>query len=612
MTETTINPDQLGELTEVPADLLALVFSPGGPIKKLPFARLLAKLIATDVVKTTKALLDADLAWAADKVALVCADPTALNNGWYRKTGASGAGAWTQFEILSKGVKEGADAAAALAQAWAEGTLPGGAGTKSAKEWAQSAGVALSLIGEVPSSPDFIPIAIDGNRNVLLWLARGKLGAIGLTDELLASVSTAVQAGIGFGSAPFSADLIPIIVDANRNVLLGIDKGKIVANGLSDSLLAIIKAQMASAFSLRREPASATAPRSTDGRSLTAWRAKVAKIKGGSAALGSIMPTGDSWAELSTIIEALQSRLVAEGFTLAGDGFISINSGMTPRVGNGHQNLGVTLNLSGWTAYDGSNGTAPPAIGCSIDGHTRYATGIAATATLTVNAATEVAIYHAFSGGGSFRYRIDGGGWTVISAGNVTVIGGLASVGHTLEIDLAGNVGTVALMGFRASKPATNGVLVHKAGNAGQTGLGLTQVMTNSLVTAIAADLKPDFVPIFLSTNDYKTAGATPTIATAAIASYIAAVRAGCATAAFALIAPARSNNGAVEIPQSEYRDAFHAFAVANGHEFYNMHDLWADYATENAAGMWSDSAHVNAIGAYRLVASLYSTFLNL
>lgn len=45
--------------------------------------------------KITKALLDADLAHDADAVALVYADPTGANNDLYVKTGASGAGAWT-------------------------------------------------------------------------------------------------------------------------------------------------------------------------------------------------------------------------------------------------------------------------------------------------------------------------------------------------------------------------------------------------------------------------------------------------------------------------------------------------------------------------------------
>lgn len=48
-----------------------------------------------DVVKTTRALLDADLAHPANTVALVYADATQANNDLYVKTGASGAGGWT-------------------------------------------------------------------------------------------------------------------------------------------------------------------------------------------------------------------------------------------------------------------------------------------------------------------------------------------------------------------------------------------------------------------------------------------------------------------------------------------------------------------------------------
>lgn len=46
------------------------------------------------VGKATKALLDAALAYADGTIGLVTNDPTATNNGYYRKTGASGAGSW--------------------------------------------------------------------------------------------------------------------------------------------------------------------------------------------------------------------------------------------------------------------------------------------------------------------------------------------------------------------------------------------------------------------------------------------------------------------------------------------------------------------------------------
>ena len=102
----TVNPDQLPETAVIPADMRALVASPGGPLQRVRFDLLLNKLVATDLVKVDQATLYADLAHDADSVALVHSDPDPLKNGWYRKTGASGAGAWSQFEQLAKSVRE--------------------------------------------------------------------------------------------------------------------------------------------------------------------------------------------------------------------------------------------------------------------------------------------------------------------------------------------------------------------------------------------------------------------------------------------------------------------------------------------------------------------------
>ncbi|MEL7784076.1 hypothetical protein AAG607_13700 [Citromicrobium bathyomarinum] len=112
MTDTpTINPDQLPMVTDFPADLRALVFSPGGPLKAIPHERLLAKLVATNLVKTTREVLYGDLAHDEDSVALVINDPTPALNGWYRKIGASAVGNWDQFEELSKAVRIAAEEA---------------------------------------------------------------------------------------------------------------------------------------------------------------------------------------------------------------------------------------------------------------------------------------------------------------------------------------------------------------------------------------------------------------------------------------------------------------------------------------------------------------------
>lgn len=139
----TISPDELAPLSEVAEDLHVVAFSPSGPLQALPYEKLLTKLIATNLVKASKAALEADLAHPADSVALVFNDPTAALNGWYRKVGASGAGNWSQFEELAR-------AARIDARAWAEGTAPGGGDTRSAREWAQIASAAAAALGTPP------------------------------------------------------------------------------------------------------------------------------------------------------------------------------------------------------------------------------------------------------------------------------------------------------------------------------------------------------------------------------------------------------------------------------------------------------------------------------
>lgn len=112
----TVSPEQLGPAAAASDGMAVLVFQPGGPLQSLAFDKLLSKLIATNLCKASKALLDGDLAYAADTVALVFNDPTATLNGWWRKTGASGGGAWEQFETLSLSARTLAEAAMRRAQ----------------------------------------------------------------------------------------------------------------------------------------------------------------------------------------------------------------------------------------------------------------------------------------------------------------------------------------------------------------------------------------------------------------------------------------------------------------------------------------------------------------
>jgi hypothetical protein len=98
----TVAPDLLPSLPAIPEGARVVIVQDGAPLQSIPVEQLLTKLVRTDLVKQSFDLLAADLTHGADTVALVVNDAVLLNNGWYRKTGATGAGAWAQFETLAK------------------------------------------------------------------------------------------------------------------------------------------------------------------------------------------------------------------------------------------------------------------------------------------------------------------------------------------------------------------------------------------------------------------------------------------------------------------------------------------------------------------------------
>lgn len=222
----TTNPDQLPKLATVPLDWLVMGHSEGGPVQRLPLDRLLAKLIATDLLKVNEAILQADLAHPEHSVALVVNDPDPYKNGWWRKAGASGAGNWSQFETTAQAVRQGIsdDRAAAQAARGGAETAETGAG-RAANRASTAVGVDLhadlvnatpwrvdgdqsdvtndpgqhaALAGEV--GPDGAPAAVgalipnNGKYRVVggLWLRKGNLDS-----QTAAQNAVAINAAIG-------------------------------------------------------------------------------------------------------------------------------------------------------------------------------------------------------------------------------------------------------------------------------------------------------------------------------------------------------------------------------------------------------------------------------
>lgn len=99
--EETRSIEQLPVATAVSPDALTVVQEPGGVAQQLAIRQLLGRLISTDESSETEEDLQDLLDYPANSIGLVFADADPAKNGWYRKTGASGAGNWVQFEKLS-------------------------------------------------------------------------------------------------------------------------------------------------------------------------------------------------------------------------------------------------------------------------------------------------------------------------------------------------------------------------------------------------------------------------------------------------------------------------------------------------------------------------------
>lgn len=440
-----------------------------------------------------------------------------------------------------------------------------------------------------------VPLTFDEAGNVPLWLHAGALEVAGIGPEMALKIEDIS------GTKPVDSSnrFVPVLFDEVGNVALWLEDGYLSALGLSKALIATLGLEIA--YAPANKPASSVLPTATDGRTLHAWRSRLAKVKRAGQGQAKLLITGDSWTEYVAIPQQLSSLLHAQ-FGKAGEGWISVNGT--------YMLNGVTLAKSGWSLFDASTG-AVPVYGTGVDGMYVTTAGVAATLTVGNLTCTNFDIYYR-QHGGTFRWRVDGGAWTSVVADNTGALGkvsiaGLSTATHAIEIDTAANAGTVVLCGFRASTPAAVGVEILKAGNAGLDGEQLARF--TSFIGPIAQDFAPDVVVVALSTNDYRRASSTVEKYIAALELLVSQYRGIAPDCAFIFIAPADSNGVAVR-PLTSYRDALYAFCISHGHEFYNMYDEWGSFNRMNALGMWVDDLHLNDNGAYALASRLSSKFL--
>jgi hypothetical protein len=433
----------------------------------------------------------------------------------------------------------------------------------------------------------------------------------------IATFTSGVTSGAGGNSVNADGTLVGIGSNTLQVAVNWTVPAQIVTATAFTALDARVSAQVA-LIPPRAMPTASTAPTFSDKRTLTSWRAALSRIKATSAgAKASILLTGDSWADypaiprgFTTVLQGLHGN--------AGNGYISFYGDQGTQ--EHHQNASLNVTKANWTTYDAASGVTAPTFGCSLDGECISTTGTTATLTVAGWSDSNLDIYYSQQSTGAFRYRVDAGTWsspvTATGVGGIGTasIAGLSNTSHTLDIDTTvNNGGTVALFALNAYNSAATGVLIHKAGNAGITGKQFGDIIAPANIMPMAAKLLPHIVCIWLGTNDYRTAGNTPTTLVAGVRAMIAAYRAADPTVGIIVCAPARTNGTASSgSPLLAFRDAIYAMCIADGIEFYNDYDMFADWSVENTAGMFADALHKNDLGGLRTAHGVSNALLTL
>jgi hypothetical protein len=170
------------------------------------------------VIKQTRALLNDDLAHAADSIAIVYGDPVTANNDLYLKSGASGAGSWTLIGVL-QGVA--ADAAASRDSAGASAVAAAGSATD-----ADAAAAAAAASALVSQNANGTAIAASAASVAASDVA---LGASSAAQTALASVLDAIADGIN-GQFDTYADALAVIGSIAADALIIVRKDENNAN----------------------------------------------------------------------------------------------------------------------------------------------------------------------------------------------------------------------------------------------------------------------------------------------------------------------------------------------------------------------------------------------
>lgn len=336
-------------------------------------------------------------------------------------------------------------------------------------------------------------------------------------------------------------------------------------------------------------PVAPTYTATTQGRtSLTNFEAATL------AGYSKILVVGDSWTERADFPARLRSVLQSE-YGNGGIGYYSFLDSSD----NTDARITSVSQTGTWTQVSST--------GFGIDiSHV----SISNTATLNWNGTFDKIVFHfrQVSGGGVFKYQIDGGGYTTVdtngaTAYQTTIVTGLTNTSHTVNVEWVS--GTVILFGAEMTS-GTTGIVVYKCGHGGSTTTQYKDADQANFEAAVLA-FDPDLCIILLGTND-QSQNTIPATYAANIATIAARLPATCD---FLMVPSAdAARNIMVGLTYSLYQYAEAIYLAGGWDAFFNAPNDFGQWGYTINKSYWESNIHLSQTGANALADMIITEFL--
>jgi len=329
--------------------------------------------------------------------------------------------------------------------------------------------------------------------------------------------------------------------------------------------------------------------------------------------VANIVVFGDSWTARGYWPNFLDAALRTQ-YGYRGIGWLSADKERGNTSAGGGRTGGSVTQAGTWEQrYASDHGAHVHATYVGPDGQVAVSSDVATPASyvFSADAVNVFELYYLLQpNGGSFRWKVDAGGWTTVATANATNALGVVTTSvlssgfhtFTIEVTVAGTAG-VGVFGADCQWTASpnRGIRLHNLPISGHVARYLTMADA-ALWEACIDRLNPQLAILLYSTNEHDI-NTTPEDFVTHLDTIIARMRVVVPYVDVVLMPASDDGKVGKLYTKQQYRDAVETYAREMGIGFCDIYNLVGNYADANVLGYYEDDSHLSTKG-YEVIAS--------